>query len=336
MRDAPQPRRRTTVGWSVLATAATVVAVALGASLLPRSGDSAPIRGTGKPPATSAPAPPTGTPMSTSDLLALTRPVKCRAPVPGAVSREDLMAFRAVTAVSCTTDVRELPGQGQWTVDVRRVATAGVADLQAALERPDEPVTDGACPAIGVVPLPLVLVDASGHTLVPDPPVDGCRLPQQAFTDALGQVAWREVWAHPVRQILTPEAEKAHCAQEFKNMTYIEGRAGQPPGPGGPVVASPPSTVQVCIYRVTGADLAVGTFQRGLTLSAADTRSLLAALTGPGPTGDCPAERVFAVINGAGGDWATVELGGCWRVASSESGLGTADPTVVGEVLGNG
>ena len=331
MSDGPGARRRATVGWTVATTAATVVAVVLGVSLLTGPRDGLPVRGTGKPTATASP---TAT-LPSGDLLSLTRHVMCRTAGSGAVSHDELAAFHAVTAVSCTTDTREVPGQGTWTVDVRRVATAGVPALQAAFERPDEPVTEGlACPAIGFVPLRLVLVDAAGNTLAPGPPLDGCHLPQPAFTGALDQVAWREVSVHKIQQVVTPQAQAAHCSRAFKNMTYLEAHPGEGSSPGGPVLESPPATVRVCIYRASGADLDVGTFRRSLSLSTEQTRRLLAALAGPGPSGSCPAERDFAVLDTGGGRWVTVELGGCFRVAGSGSRLGTADPTVVTALLG--
>jgi len=203
MPDARSAHRRTSA-WAVMSTAAAVVAVVLGAPVLTRTGDNAPSRGTAHPTATTVP-----TPASTGDLLAITRHVECRTPVPGAVSHAELMAFEAVTAVLCTRAVRDLPDAGPALVEIRRVATAGLPALQTALERPDEPVTDGACPAIGVVPLPLVLVDASGRTLVPDPPVDSCHLPQPTFTDALEQVTWHDVSVHRVQQVQLPGTKPA-------------------------------------------------------------------------------------------------------------------------------
>jgi len=333
------PRRRATVGRTVvtvMAATATVVAVVLGVSRLTGPHEALPIRGTGTPTAT-ATATATATPpaaVPAGDLLSLTRQVKCRTPVPGAVSHDELAAFAAVTAVSCTSDTREIPGEGTWSVEVRRVATGGVPALQAALERPDEPTPEGiACPAIAVVPQPLVLVDAAGHTLVPSPPLDSCHLPQQAFTRALDQVTWREVSVDKVQQVATPQAQAAGCSQDFKNMAYLEAAAGEASSPGGLVVGSPSATVQVCVYRATGKDLDVGSFRRSVSLSADDTRRLLAALAGPGPTGSCPAQRDFAVIDTDGGNWTTVELGGCFRVAGSGPGLGTGDPAVVTTLL---
>jgi hypothetical protein len=196
MPDARSARRRTRGAGAVLVTAAAVAAVVLGVSLPTRTGDNPPTRTAGQPTDPAAPSP-----TSTGDLLTLTRHVKCRTPVPGAVSHQDLMAFRAVTAVLCTRQVRDLPAVGPSTVEIRRIATAGVPALQTAFERPDEPTTDGACPAIGVVPLPLVLVDASGRTLAPSPPVDSCHLPQRAFTDALEQVTWHDVSVHRVQPV---------------------------------------------------------------------------------------------------------------------------------------
>ena len=83
---------------------------------------------------------------------------------------------------------------------------------------------------------------------------------------------------------------------------------------------------------MTPTDPDVGAFQRGFTLSAADSAQLAGALTGAGPTGSCLPQREFAVINIAG-SLANIELGGCWRVARPLGGIGSADATVVAGLL---
>jgi hypothetical protein len=186
--------------WSVVAAGvavAAVVAVVVGVTLPRGTSHGGQSRSpAGQPPGSGAP--PTG-------WMALARDVHCQTATPGAVSRARLQAFHAVTAVSCVQQVRTLSGQGKWLVSVRRVATSGVAALQAALERPDAKPTQGFCPALAYLPMPLVLVDGAGHTLAPSPPTGSCHLPQQAYLRALGQVTWHPVSVQRIRQVGTTQ-----------------------------------------------------------------------------------------------------------------------------------
>ncbi len=269
-----------------------------------------------------------------SAIVALTRHIDCP-PDPTAAS-EQLVAFHPVAAVTCNQETRQLPGQGEWLVSVRRVATGGVSALQAAFELPNDSVSDGFCDLVGYLALPIILVDAAGHAIVPTMPHDGCGRPLAAFGVALGHVAWHEVEVRPIRVVVTPAAQAAHCAQDFKNMSALSGPpSGGKHSPGGPIFATPPSTAHFCLYEATGSDLSVGTFDRGVVLSVSDTRKLLGALTGPRPGGHCPTQRQFVAITTDDGSWATVELGGCWRVAwsTSRSGFGSANASVVSSLL---
>jgi hypothetical protein len=190
--------------WSVIVAAvavAVVVAVVVGVTL--PGGTSYDGRGrskAGQPPQAGAPS---------SDQLALARNVQCQTPAAGAVTREQLRAFHAVTAVSCVHDIRNIAGQGKWLVSVRRVATSGVAALQAALERPDAKPSHGFCPALAYLPMPLVLVDGSGRTLAPSPPLGSCHLPEQAYLRALDQVTWKPLSTERIRQITKAHSRAA-------------------------------------------------------------------------------------------------------------------------------
>jgi hypothetical protein len=64
-----------------------------------------------------------GKPVPLNTALALTKHVPCRPGSRREVGRDALSRFHAVTAVSCTAGFRTYPGQGQWEVLVRRVAT---------------------------------------------------------------------------------------------------------------------------------------------------------------------------------------------------------------------
>jgi hypothetical protein len=266
----------------------------------------------------------------TGNQIALTRSVVCPQKA-GRVPAARLAAFRPVTVVTCGQDVRRYPGDGQWTVDVRRLATGHIAPLHAALQRPDARPTTGACAAMLVVAPTMILVDAAGRQLVPAPPLDECGQPQRAVLSAFEAVSWREVSVRKVRQVVTPQAEASECPQDFKNMTYLEALMHAKSSPGGPIFDPAPRSVRICLYQVDAAAPESGSFDRSVTLSRSATVQLLAAMSRPGHPGACPVVPAFAAVM-SGGDWATVELGGCWRVAQGSS-MGTADPQVVGRLL---
>lgn len=190
--------------WPAMAAALAVAVVLAVVASVTQSGGTSYSRGrtaVGQPNQSGAPS---------ARQVALARHVQCQTPTPGAVSTSQLQAFQAVTAVSCVQKTRSINGQGKWLVSVRRVATSGVAALQAALERPDAKPTRSFCPALAYLPMPLVLVDASGHTLVPSPPLGSCHLPQQAYLRALDHVTWQPVSVHKVRQIsMAPRQSRA-------------------------------------------------------------------------------------------------------------------------------
>lgn len=308
-------RRRRTVRISTVVTACVAV-LAVGAVLV----------GTGWP--GRAPRP---VARSVSDLVALTAKVPCQSTAKPA-SRAELRRFRAVTAVQCVEDLRELPGQGQWAVEVRQVATGRVAALAAAYDRPDEPQTTQMCLLSLTVTPAVTLVDATGHALLPTTPRDGCGQPQRQIIQAYDRVTWHEVSSRKVRQVVSPGAEAAGCPQQVKDLVRLPGLRTSP---GGPVFAQPPSVVRVCVYRVPAGELYSGDFERGSMLSAAASRALLGAMTGAGPSATCAPQPEFAAVMTKAGTWVSVELGGCWRVGRSapQYGIGSADASVVRAIV---
>jgi len=281
---------------------------------------------------------------SLSGLVSLTRQVKCPQPA-RVVTAEALKAFRAVTAVTCGQDSRQLSRAGEWLVQVRRVAVAGISDLQSAYELPSEPLgapppgspsgTSVGCTLELVVTPPVILVDATGKALAPTAPTTGCGKPLPQVLRAIQAVSWREISVRRLRQVVTPRALAARCDMQWKNENWIATEMSGRRSDGGPVFSQVPSSVHVCIYRVTGRDLEVGSFRRAKDLGATAARTLARALERPGPMGACPTQREFAVVHTPQGGWANVELGGCWRVARSYPmfATGRADPTTVGQLL---
>jgi hypothetical protein len=273
---------------------------------------------------------------SVSRDIELTKHVPCLTGHQPLVGPKILSRFHAVAAVNCADEFRIFPGHGQWEVSVRRVAVSGVAGLRRYFEQPSEPnlPKGGGCTLNLVGILVPVFVDARGRWLVPRTPVDGCGHPLgYAYGKAAPRVRWHVVSVRKVRLLVSAAALAAGCAMDIKDEPA--GGAGPlVPTSGGPLFATAPKTVRVCIYQAEN-DFEVGRFVRGFKLDAAQTQKLLDALTGAGPSGSCLNQRRFAVIVANPELSAQVELGGCWRVARPNlSGLGTADASVVSATLG--
>jgi hypothetical protein len=268
-------------------------------------------------------------------LAELTKGVPCLNGHQHLVGPDALGRFHAVTAVSCVEQFRVFPGQGQWEVSVRRVAVGNVGTLQRYFEQPDEPNVPkgGGCTLNLVGILVPVFVDDGGRWIVPRTPVDGCGHPLgYADGSAAPRIRWHVVSVRRIRLQISAAALASACAMGIKDEPA--GGAGElQPTPGGPVFATAPATVRVCIYRTE--DFESGSFVRGFRLGASQTQRLLGAMTYAGrPSGSCPDARSFAVIVANAALSAQVELGGCWRVARPNlSGLGTADAAVVRAVL---
>jgi hypothetical protein len=327
---AKQPRRRRGPAAATAVVAALVVAgVTVGAVAIARGGGDDQHR-----------APVTAlTPRAdaTTDPVALTADVPCPNRPEARVdppTPEELAAFKAVTAVVCGYGYIRNATEGEWDTRVRRVATSSVADLQAAYELPDESLTNGACTDDLRIPPAIILVDADGHWVFPVAPSDQCRKPRPELEAALKALVWQDVWEHKIDQLSTPEAVAANCSMRWKNENWMYADLGAShPGPGGPVKYFDPATAHVCLYKSSADDFEVGDFQRGVKLDQRQAQKLVDALTGAGPTGDCPNVAEFAVVQSDIGDSLNVELGGCWRV-NREGGTGTADASVVRNILG--
>ena len=79
----------------------------------------------------------------------------------------------------------EVPRQQQQPVTLTR-ASPVFGSLLVALAAPDAPRSTGACPALAMIPSP-ILVRTSTITALVKVPVDGCGFPQQAVAAALAE-----------------------------------------------------------------------------------------------------------------------------------------------------
>lgn len=311
----------------VFASAAIFVAVvAVGLGVVPWRARSHPSASLPTGPASSA------VPVTAGELSQLTR----RAPCPpaanaGRATRAQLRAFHAVAAVRCVEREQTYP-DGEWTVIVREASQSRINALAAGLDKPDAPRTSGPCAAVLIGTPPLVLVDVVGQYLVPTFPRDACGQPEASLADL---PVWQIMSTQRLRQQRTAAQIANHCQPAWKNEVYLDGQAGAQASPGGPVFTDPAASVlYVCLYQAPAADLSVGAYVRGLTLSADGARQLRAALSGADAGGSCAPQRQFAVIGTASGPWVNVELGGCWRVQRPDNAIGTAQPQLVRALLG--
>lgn len=337
------------IGWTAVAatagTAAVVAVVVLSAVALVGTRSSAPVRPTAGGKALTAS--PTQSPTSAAPsaaLSSLANSVACPER-PREVTAAELKAFTSIAVLTCGDETRDYTNDGEWLVHVRKIATEGVAALQAAFELPSQPfgspppsLPPGAsygCTLDLVVTPPLIFVDAAGNTLAPTAPTTSCGKPLPELLTAERAIAWQVVSVHKLRQLVTPQAQAAHCDMQWKNENWIAQEMSGGQSKGGPVFMSPPATLHVCVYRVSSKDLEVGDFERALDLTGSDARSLTVALEGAAPTGRCTAQRQFAVIHSPPGGWANVELGGCWRVARNYPNFatGSADSATVSRLL---
>ena len=275
-------------------------------------------------------------PLPLSAGAELARSVPCPDGHQRLVGPQTLRRFHAVTAVSCIDGTRTYPGQGEWQVQIRRVAVGSVATLLRYFEQPDQPsLPKGAfCDDVLHSILVPTFVSGGGRWVVPRTPTDACGS-APGNGEAARQVHWRAVSVHKVRLMVSAAALAAHCAMGLKDLP-AGGIGPLSPTSGGPLFRSTPQTARVCIYRTPPNDFEAGRFVRGFSLDASQTHKLLGAMTGAAPSGSCADERTFAVVDASDERWAEVELGGCWRVGRTypDYGLGGADPAVVQAILG--
>lgn len=283
-----------------------------------------------------APAP--SHPVSVRADLRLAKHVRCRGSRSHLVGPDVFSRFHAVTAVECVEGSRTYPGRGQWEVISRKVAVSGIPNWQRYFEQPDDPNVppkNAICTANLVVLLVPVFVDSQGETLVPRTPLDRCGHPLGlAPGEKRIRVRWHTVWVHRIRQTISAPAVAANCPMRWGNVVA----EGEPKlRPDESFFTRMPHTARACIYRAPADHIALGQFVRGKRLGPAQTRRLLDALKGSPTSGRCAKQRTFAMILAKGSNLgASVELGGCWRVAPGFRGRkpDTADASVVRAILG--
>ena len=281
-----------------------------------------------------------GPPPSATELDRLARAAPCNLVQDGShlAGRHEIEAFRARAVVNCRTGERTYPGAGVWQVLTREVAVRGLAQLLEALTRPDARTPpEQACPAIGYLPLTILLVGPGEHYLHPRAPAATCGGPQPATRRAIAALGWRTVSVTKLQQVTSPAALASGCEMAWKNeVALMAGSLSRSAG-GDVHVGGTAEPLVACVYRADPSDDGAGEFQRAVRLDGARATKLRAALSLSGTVGTCRPQRAFAVVRARSGAWVNVELGGCWRVVRDDENparLGRADPAAVTRLLG--
>lgn len=109
--------------------------------------------------------------------------------------------FTPAWVLACPIELRVLPGQGSWQVQVTQRAdlTAGQASRLLALLRQPSDVAgpDQICTAEGIVLEYYALVDAHGTAIEPAIPTDACGKPKPDVVKELSGLPYRELSVRP-------------------------------------------------------------------------------------------------------------------------------------------
>jgi hypothetical protein len=223
----------------------------------------------------------------------------------------------------CRSDVRDLPGQGMWQVQVAERADTPATELIAELRKPSDPRTAEACTMELVVPPYFVLVDATGQLVQPAVPTDTCGKPRREALAALEKLTFRTLSETPVNQVRSPKSSQSGCSDSWKDMIAIELGSARP-GPAKPESPKPTDPILVCIYgQISGDQVPVGQLVTGHTITGDPAAALYAELAKAGPPATCstPHTRFAVLIAPPTGSWATVELDGCRRMLRTDNTL---------------
>lgn len=238
--------------------------------------------------------------------------------------------FTATWLLRCRDEVRDVPGEGSWSVRVTERSDAPATELIDLLRRPsDPPPNDGVCPAIGYVVPYFLLVDANGQALLPAVPTGPCGEPRAEVKDFLDALDYRTLVETRLAQTQSQQATDTGCADDWK-----DGIAIGPPSPGPASPSGLAGTIRVCVYSgIEGEGTPIGHLETGYTVPDAPQGALDTA--GPAAPCDKPHTR-FAVLTpeGTNGPWAEIELDGCLRLLRPNNTLGQLDQGTIAALTG--
>jgi hypothetical protein len=246
-----------------------------------------------------------------------------------------------VSAERCYTEVRPVPGAGQWLFRVVARATTGLAPLADALRQPSEPM-GGPCLAMLYGVPSITVTYQKGRRITPTLPQTNCGDVLPAVDQAVKTLVWVPIEATKLHQVQSELAITSGCAFQRKQTIALQAAFG----PLGPIhverFATTATTLKVCRYDLyppptrMHADISDGRLVAASTLDSATADALLSAVANAQRAGGACAQREspFAVLGGDGVS-ITIELSGCYRVlVDNENYLRQLEAATVHRLLG--
>ncbi|TWP46879.1 hypothetical protein FKR81_34290 [Lentzea tibetensis] len=251
-------------------------------------------------------------------------------PLPGGeqVTRGSIPdGFATTWVLRCRTEVREIQGKGEWTIQIAERSDTNAQELVDQLRRPSDGPTASACTMELVVPPYFLLVDAAGRAVLPQVPVDSCGKPRIEARKALEALPFRTIAETPVVQVQSQQSMDAGCSESYKDLIAIEASSAEP-GPATPIWRTAVGAIGVCVYET---QQEVGKFVAGHTIRDDAAKSLLAALDNAVPAAVCTAQHTkFALLSVPGeATSVVVELDGCRRLLRPDQTVGQLDESVI-------
>jgi hypothetical protein len=260
---------------------------------------------------------------SPCEALAASEAARAKGATPPAVperKREMVpIDFRPVLFVTCTTELRPTPTDGEWAYIVEKQATDGLDAVVEALRAtpPPAPSGDRVCTTEFRGDPWFLLIDASGREILPVVPHDNsCN---KAIDVGITHLQLTSTRAFPVRQQRTQAELTTSCERAWKNEPKIS-VSMHGVRDSATALALPGQPTSVCVYG-PGTDPEVGEFAGGRKLNAAEADLLRQLAKAPaGQSGSCqPSERFALILMGDAYEY--VELSGCHRLVASGGSL---------------
>lgn len=136
-------------------------------------------------------------------------------------------ALEVTDAYLCGTDVRAVPGDGQWQFRTVRRVTGDLSALIKAYEVADAGVTNGACTSD--LPSPRVVwLHTRSATVAARAPRDRCGKPTREARQAYDALPTQEVRSVEERQVASQLSVDSRCSDAYKDMIAIEDEDGAP------------------------------------------------------------------------------------------------------------
>jgi hypothetical protein len=274
----------------------------------------------------------------TADLRATTSPSPLASSVPESTAcpkqepvHLDSSQGPFTDAFLCTSELRNVPGSGQWDFRVVRRVTGGLDALLQVYAEPDAKVPGNVICTLEL-PNPRVLWLHGDKVVAARAPRDVCSKPTRDARAAFEALTTSEVWAEKNRQVTSQQSLDSGCSDSWKDMLSIDEEFG------GPKQTSPQprplgAGTWACLHDVkTDGNERVGKLASSRVFAAQQLKDLNAALAKADVDPSCKrsTHTRFALLLARQASYATyVALDGCavqqdggwWRAGDDHRGL---------------